>query len=39
MELTEEELKKLEEGIEEGLQKLIPNAKVKITVPKAEDFL
>lgn len=38
MEITKDEIKSLEEGMEEGLQKLIPNAKVKIIIPQAEEL-
>lgn len=39
MELTEKEIKELEEGMQEGIRRLIPNAIVKITIPIAEDFI
>ena len=39
MEITDEEIRALEEGMEEGLQTLIPNARVKITIPNAEDII
>lgn len=39
MEFTKEEILALEEGFEEGLRKIIPGAKVKITIPQAEDFI
>lgn len=34
MELTRKEIKDLEEGMEEIVNKLIPNAKVKIIIPR-----
>jgi len=42
MEFNKEEIKALEEGLAEGLVKLIPGVKVKIILPKpaqAEDLL